>query len=163
MLNIFNLFLFLLALWILFMISSSNFSLVYIIFGIAASTLVSITSFYLKLIDEKSELLYLSFGFYRHFLKIFIKNFFSSLSLIVDLAIRNHPTHPTIHKIKFDSQNDFNPALLMVTLNMTTGLFSIGAEENKILVHAVNEKYFKQVDLQKIYASLKSVNDDNIV
>lgn len=163
MLNIFNLFLFLFALWILFSISSSTFSLVYIIFGIIASMLVAIASFYLKLINEKSELLYLSLGFYRHFLKIFIKNFFSSLKLIIELAIRNQPLHPTIHKISFNSQNEFNPALLMISLNMTTGLFSIGMEEGKILVHAVDERYFKQVDLQKIYASLKSVNDDNLV
>lgn len=163
MLNIFNLFLFLFALWILFMISADQLSWLYVFFGILASGLVSVASFRLKLIEEKSELLYLSFGFYRHFFKIFMKSFFSAIKLIIDLAISRKPLHPTLHNVKFSPKNKFNPALLMASYNMSTGLFSIGNKDDEILIHAIDEEYFKKFDLQKTCNSLNNVNDDNLI
>lgn len=163
MLNIFNLFLFLFALWILFMVAAGKVSLLYVFFGLLSAVLVAVASFRLKLIEKKSELLYLSFGFYRHFFKIFVKNFFSSINLIIDLAISRKQLSPTLHKVRIDEKLKFNPALLMVSFNMSAGLFSIGAKDDEILIHALDEKYFSQFDLQKICASLNHVNDDNLV
>lgn len=163
MLNIFNLFLFLLTLWIMFMILAGKVSWLYIFFGILASGLVSISSFRIHLIEKKSELLHFSFGFYRHFARIFFKNFFSSLKLIIDLALTREPTYPLVYKVNLDHESQINPALLMASFNMTTGLFCIGNKENEILIHAIDEDHFKKFDLQKIYKSLKNVNDDNLV
>ncbi len=163
MLNIFNLFLFLLTLWIMFMVAANKVSWLYIFFGILASGLVSISSFRIRLIEEKSELLHLSFGFYRHFLRIFFKGFFSSLKLVMNLALTREPSHPLVYVVKLDPESKINPALLMSSFNMTTGLFCIGAKENEILIHAIDEEHFKKFDLQKICKSLQNVNDDNLV
>ncbi len=163
MLNIFNLFLFLLALWIMFMVAASKVSWLYIFFGVLASGLVSVSSFRLKLIEEKSELLHLSFGFYRHFSRIFFQSFFSSMNLIINLALTREPSHPLVYTIKFDPENTFNPALLMASFNMTCGLFCIGAKDGEILVHAIDEAHFKKFDLKKTCKSLNNVNDDNLV
>jgi multisubunit Na+/H+ antiporter MnhE subunit len=105
----------------------------------------------------------LSIGFYRHFFKIFFKNFFSSIKLILKLAIAKELPQPLIYTVKISSKNHFNLALLMTSLNMTAGLFCIGAKEQKILVHAIDDEHFKQFDLQKVYRSLNNVNDDNLV
>lgn len=163
MLNIFNLFLFLLMLWIMFMLAAGKVSWLYVFFGILASGLVSISSFRLKLIEEKSELLHLSFGFYRHFLKIFLKGFFSAIKLVIKLAVAKEPSHPLVYSVKFDSESGLNPALLMASFNMTTGLFCIGAKEGEIFVHAIDAEHFKKFDLQKTCKSLSNVNDDNLV
>lgn len=164
MLNIFNLFLFLLALWIMFMISAGNVSWLYIFFGIGASLFVSAFSYRVRLIEKKSELLYLSLGFYRHFLKIFLKNFFESIKLILKMALSKNAPHPLVLEIEIKQKIDFNHALLMVSINMTAGLFCIGLKEDKkILVHAISEVHFKKIDLKKICKSLNNVNDDNLV
>ncbi len=163
MLNIFNLFLFLLALWVLFMISASHISWLYVFFGIIASGLVAVASFRLKLIEEKSELLYLSLGFYRHFFRIFVKNFLSSIRLIIDLAISRKPLHPTLHRVILQEKHRFNPALLMTSFNMSTGLFSISLKDDEIMVHALDENYFSQFDMHRASKSLNNVNDDNLV
>lgn len=163
MLNIFNLFLFLLTLWVMFMIASSKVSWLYVFFGILASLLVSISSYRIKLVEEKSELLHLSFGFYRHFVKIFLKGFVSSLKLIITLALSRKAPSPLIYSIKLGKESQINPALLMASFNMTTGLFCIGVKEDEILVHAIDEAHFKKFDLQKICKSLKNINDDNLV
>ena len=83
MLNIFNLFLFLLTLWFVFMFVGHDFSIPFLIFGIISSLVISIISYQLKLINNKSELLYLSLGFYHHFFGIYFKNFFKSMNLVL--------------------------------------------------------------------------------
>jgi multisubunit Na+/H+ antiporter MnhE subunit len=168
MLNIFNLFLFLLALWIMFAISAGNVSWVYVFFGIGASLLVSIFSYKLQIIEKKSELLYLSLGFYRHFLKIFFNNFSESIKIVLKMALSKNDLNPLVYEVKIDEKISFNPALLMISLNMTAGLFCIGLKDNnpegqKILVHAISRANFKKFDFKKICKSLNNVNDDNLV
>lgn len=163
MLNIFNLFLSLFAWWALFMIAAGKTSMLYIIFGIISAALVSIVSSRFKMIEKKSELLYLSFGFYRHFIKIFIGNFFSSLRLVISIILIREPLYPTIHKIKIDSNIGFNPALLVASINMTTGLFSIESKKGEITIHAISQEYFESFNLTKTCKSLRNVNDDDIV
>jgi len=163
MLNLFNLFLFLLMLWFLFMFFGHDFSMPLLCFGVFSAGLVSIISYRLKLINEKSELLYLSLGFYSHYIGLYIKNFLSSLFLILDLAINRKSLHPTIHQVKFRENYNFNPALLIASFNMTAGLFVIAMENNIILVHAVHEDYFYNFDLLHNTLNLENVNDDNLV
>jgi len=163
MVNIFNLFLFLLTLWFSFMMVGHGFSIYFFAFGLFASALVSFASFRLKLIDEKSELLFLSFGFYRHFCELYFKNFFKSISLIVDLAILRKSLHPTLHKIKLKENYNFNPALLISSINMTAGLFAIAIEDDQIHVHAIHEDYFYGFDILHNVLNLNNINDDNLV
>ncbi len=145
------------------MIASSKVSWLYVFFGILASLLVSISSFRIKLVEKKSELLHLSFGFYRHFVKIFIKGFLPSLKLVIKMALSKEAPNPLIYSVKIDEESQINPALLMASFNMTTGLFCIGAKEDEILVHAIDEKHFQKFDMKKICKSLKNINDDNLV
>lgn len=163
MVNIFNLFLFLLTLWFSFMMAGHGFSPHFLAFGLFDSALVSFASFRLKLIDEQSELLYLSFGFYRHFCSLYFKNFFKSISLIIDLAILRKSLHPTLHKINFKENYSFNPALLISSLNMTAGLFAISMEDDQIQVHAIHEDYFYEFDILHNVLNLNNINDDNLV
>jgi len=145
------------------MVVSDNISWIYIAFGIASAAIVSITSFRLKLIEEKSELLYLSIGFYRHFIKIFLGNFLSSIKLIIKLAITSKPLHPILYHVKIDPENKFNYALLIVTCNMSSGLICAGFKEGEVAIHAIEESYFAKLNLRKICHSLEKVNDDNLV
>jgi len=145
------------------MVAAGTLSWLYVFFGIISAAFVAVVSFRLKLVEEKSELLYLSFGFYRHFFKTFIKNFFSAIDMIIDLAFTRVPSHPIVYSVKMSSRNNFNPALLMASYNMTTGLFCIGMRDDEMLIHAVDEEHFKRFDLHKTCNFLRNINDDNIV
>lgn len=163
MLNIFNLFLFLFALWSLFMISSGNISWLYLVLGIGSSAFVSGLSYRLKLIDKNSELLYLSLGFYQNFVVSYFRNFFSSIKLVIKLAFRREPFKPVIHVTNINQKHRLNYTLLATSINMTTGLFCIGLREKEIFVHAIEEEYFARFDLRKLMADLAKVNDDDLV
>ncbi len=163
MINIFNLFLFLFALWVLFMLTAGNVSWIYVIFGIISSALVSILSFKLKLIEEKSELLYLSFGFYRNFIKIFLQNFFSSILLIIKLAIKNEVAIPIIYSVKLNEEDKFNPALMASSIDMYSGVLAIDITKEEVLVHALEAKYFTKINFTKLRANLNNANDDNLI
>jgi multisubunit Na+/H+ antiporter MnhE subunit len=162
-LNTFNLFLFLFALWIMFMIGASHLSWLYVFFGIIASAFVSIASSRLRLIEQKSELLYLSFGFYRYFFDLFFSNFFNSIRLVIDIALTNKELHPIVYRVPVEEEFSFNHGLLVAGLNMTSGLLCLGVRDEEILVHAIDEKHFQRFDFDKTKKILSEVNDDNLV
>lgn len=165
MINIFNLFLFLLACWVLFMLSFGTFSVSYVCFGLLSCTLVAVVSAKIGLIEKNSELLYLSFGFYRHFFGVFMRNFYRSILLVISLAFGGKKFQPTLCKATIKKKFDFNPALLIATVNMTCGLLCIETKDDnsEFVIHAIDEKFFDGFDLQKTCLSLEETNDDKLV
>jgi len=155
--------LFLFTLWIGFMLVGNNFTVNFALCGFFSALFVAIIAYQLKIIDDNSEMLFLSLGFYKHFMWLYFKNFLSSISLLFELAIQKKSLHPTLHRIKFKSNFRFNPALLIASINMTSGIFSINIEDDNISVHAIHEDYFYDFDLLKNVVTLNDVNDDNLV
>ncbi len=147
----------------MFMFSSENITWLYLFIGLISSALISFYSYRVKLIDEKSELLYLSFGFYRNFIVIYFSNFFSAIKLIFQLAFRREPFQPSIHIVNYGLKKDLNPALLATTINMMTGLFCISLRENEVQIHAVEHDYFDRLDFKKLLLDLTEVNDDKLI
>ncbi len=145
------------------MLSSAHVSWVYASFGIIFSAIISFASFKLKLIKKESELLYLSLGFYRHFVKFYCKNFTKSCYLIFLMAFSKKPMRPLLYSVPIDYDTKFNPALMVASINMSSGIFCIGVKENFFYIHAIDEKYFNDFDLFKIRKKLPEINDDNLV
>ena len=145
------------------MVSAGNISWTYLIFGIMASGLIAVSSYKVKLIEKKSELLYMSFGFYRNFLQSYFDNFFSSLTLVIALAFRREPFKPVIRIVNFGEKHRINLALFATTINMTTGLFCIALRESEIFIHEAEDDYFTRFNLAKLMKQLAHVNDDNLV
>ncbi len=79
------------------------------------------------------------------------------------MAIASKSINPLLYTVKLDQKNKFNPALLMASYNMTTGLFCIGSNESELLIHALDPEYFNKFNLRKIRKSLTQVNDDNLI
>ena len=163
MLNIFNLFLFLLLLWLMFMLFAGNLSIAYLAYAILFSGLISWLSYKTKLITKESELLFLSLGFYRHFTKTYFKNILKSLILLLRLAFDKKTIRPLIYSIEADYKNKFNPTLLITTLSMSTGIFCVKIKDNIFYIHSIEEKYFNELNLFKIKKVLPNINDDNLV
>lgn len=163
MLNIFNLFLFLLALWLMFMFAAGHVSWLYLFLGFIASAFVAFISERLKLVKKDDELLFLSIGFYRHFATTFFGNLPSSLSLIIFMALGRKATNPTLHKIRLKANSRFNPALLIASFNMSSGLFCVDAKDNEMTIHAIESSYFKKFNLQKTCLTLRNINEDDII
>ncbi|MBM3579853.1 MAG: hypothetical protein FJX34_03685 [Alphaproteobacteria bacterium] len=163
MLHIFNLFLVLFAFWGALMFAFNQVSWLYLFFGILFSALVSMASARLKLIEKNSEFLYLYFGFYRHFFKIFVGDFFSSIALLISLACRKSPFHPVKHKVKLQQNQRSHPALLIASINMITGLSCLSLKDDEIVIYAVDQRYFDRLNLKKICADLRRINDDHLL
>ncbi len=161
--NIFNLFLFLLVFWALFLIGSQNFSPFFILSGIFFSFLVSGASFKLGLVEKKSELLYLSFGFYRYFFGVFFENFLSSIRLIIDLAINPTEVHPVVLRTTFTNSKNVNLSLLEMTINMTCGLSCVEISDDTLVIHAINRNFIKDFDPRKICKNISAIGDDSLV
>jgi hypothetical protein len=79
------------------------------------------------------------------------------------MAVASKSINPLLCTVKLDQKNKLNPALLMASYNMTTGLFCVGASDGELLIHALDRDYFDKFNLRKIYRSLSNVNDDNLI
>ena len=145
------------------MLTNNNFSVVFAIYGFISCLLISFISFFVNIINSKTEMLFLSFGFYKHFLNLYFKNFFKSLLLIYQLSINRKSFNPSIHKVQIKDNYNFNESLLMATFNLSVGLLSIGTEDRHILVHAIHEDFFYDFDILKNIISLNNINDDNLI
>lgn len=162
MLNIFNLFLFLLTLWVGLMALAPSFEIYYLFLGIIASAAISFISYKNNFLKKDGHILCLSTGFYKFFTAIYFKNFLSSIYLLIKVAF-DHAQSPSLHKIRLKPNNRFSVGLLISSINMSSGIFCIECKENDILVHALNRDYFKNFDLQQTCVKLSQINDDDII
>jgi multisubunit Na+/H+ antiporter MnhE subunit len=146
------------------MVMGHNFSVSFAIIGAIFSFLISLISYRFNLINKKSELLFLSFGFHRHFFKLYFKNFYSSLILIINIVLGKKNINPVVYKLLIDDGNKiFNPSSLISTINMNTGLLVIFNENNLLLVHALNDEYLSNFNFSANIAKLNNLNDDKLV
>lgn len=166
MLNIFNLFLFLFLVWGLFLIVLLKFSISSIIFGGVASFIIAYYAFKIKIIKKDTELIFLNYNFYRHFIKIYLKNFIRSLNLLIELVFFHKGIRPLVYKQKIKIQ-DFDYQLLEYSINCSAGLNCIDIEINNkdyvFVIHSLNEGYFEQFQIKKIIRFLPHINEDKIV
>ncbi len=145
------------------MFVSGNFVFGYGVFGVICCGAIAYISSTLNLIKKDSELLYLSVGFYKHFIKLYLKNFFSAINLVVDIAINKKTIRPLIYTIKIPHDEHLNYALINATINLSAGLYCLENTEGTFVIHALDEKYFENFDFFRLKKDLSNVNDDSLV
>ncbi len=161
MLNIFNLFLFLFSIWSLLMLLSDNVSWLFAFLGIICSSIVSLTSYKVNLIDKKSEFPFLHVNFYSHFFSIYVRNFTGSMKFLIIMAFFNRDFR-SVRQVFKTKEEKINESMMVATINMTVGLICLDSNDNKFLVYALNEVYLKSFNFDNIVKSLTKVNDDEI-
>lgn len=161
MINIFNLFLVLLFCWLAFAFAGGVLSWFYLFLGIVVSAVISFISWKIKLISRSTNFLFLSLGFYKHFIRLFFTSFFKSIFVLVKSTFK--PGYPTIYYVTIKKQNSTELALFMSTISLIPGLFCLGIQDEELIIHALDEKYFKQTNINHIYNNLKHINDDQLV
>jgi len=164
MINIFTLFLLLLALWSSFVYLIFGFDYTYFVLGIVASLVISLICFNLKIINKKSELLYLSWGFYKYFIKLYFTNFFKQITVQIKMLFISSFTDPRSIKVVYRTQENKNNSFLFeATINFMAGYSIIEIKPDHILVGAINRSYEDQFFAKRIFAKIKNINDDNLV
>lgn len=164
MINLFNLFLFLFALWIFLITASGTFSWFYLCFGLSACALVSFVSWKIKIINRNSEFLFLNFSFYKHFIRIIAISFFRSIYLVIKLAFTDaNNLKPVVYNIPIQKRIDPDLTLLIISVTLLPGIICVGIKEERIIIHAIDEKYIYKANLVQIYKNLYQVKDERLV
>jgi hypothetical protein len=147
------------------MFAGNNISFIYFFFGVISSLFVAVASYRVGIIQKKSELLYLSIGFYRYFIKLYLDNFFSSINLILSLALEKNE-NCKISTIEIYDEK-LNLGLLIAAINISSGIISAShrIDDNKkiLLIHSVDDKYLERFDLYKNIKIINNLNEDDIV
>lgn len=163
MINIFNLFLVLFSLWILFSYANHTLSWFYIFFGLVSSAIVSFISWKIKIINKYSNFLFLNFGFYRHFFYLIFGSFVSSMVIIFKMVMDSDDINPEFYSVEIKRCTNSELILLITTINLMPGLVCLGFKNKEIIIYALSKRYFKGLNLNKVYKNLHHINDNRLV
>lgn len=144
------------------MLISGNVSWFFGIMGVIASSLVAFVSFRLNIVTKDSEFLYFNFGFYSHFLGIYLKNFCTFPFFLINLAFGSS-VRPLVYNFPLENISKSQIAILIASFNMSCGLLFIDSKDQKLLIHAVNKEYFEKINLSKLSCGLSKINDENSI
>ncbi len=142
--------------------AANNFTWGYLIFGGCASAMVASGAYKLKIITKDSEFLYFNFGFYRHFLVIYIKNFFVFPRFLINLAFGPEP-RPLIFQWEIGEMSKSDFALLVASFNMACGLLFVDLNGKKLFVHTTDKRFFEKIDLEKIREDISKISDISLI
>ncbi|MBL6664953.1 MAG: hypothetical protein ISQ34_03825 [Rickettsiales bacterium] len=137
---------------------------IYFVVGFVASLAISLACFNVKIIDKKSELLYLSLGFYKYFIKLYLSNILKQIIVQIKTLLIPSFIDPQTIKVDLSAIDDQeNMALFEASLNLMVGYSILKVESDHILVGAINENYKKNFRPKKIFKDIKNINDDSLV
>lgn len=164
MINIFNLFLFLTAIWAVLLFAFDSFSTSYMVFGMFCAFITTLISWKLKLINKNFNFLFLNFGFYKHFFLVFFFSLFRSIFYLIKLVLLSKETSGYILEITPKKTPEKSDLMLFVaTLTFIFGVSYIGTKKGAILIYVVDKDFFNEDRLKKIYDNISQINDDRLV
>lgn len=135
----------------------------YVFFGLVTSLIVSLIAWKIKIINKHTSFLFLNFGFYQHFLKVIFLSFIESVLIAIKLAMGSKDIKPHFHSIPIKKLTNNEIVLLTNTINLMAGLVCVGFKDKNIIICALNEKYFKKLNITKICDNLYKIYDSRLV
>lgn len=162
MTNIFNQFIFLLFIWLIFMVLGQNFSFFYLNSGIITSLLLAFLSFKLKIIEKNSPMLFLHLNFYKHFLSIILVSFIYSFRLIYIILLAKKEFTPKIYSFEVELKDD-EKNLFIASANLFCGISLIEEDKNQFKIHAIDDWFFKKFNHKKVIKSIAQINENEII
>ncbi len=164
MINIFNLFLFLSALWAILAFTSNGFSISFIIFGFIVSLFISVISWKFKIINKDFNFLFLNLGFYQHFLTIFFTSLFHCILFLVKITFTKGRGSGYLFQItpkKILGKAEL--ILFVATISFIPGISYVGSKKDTITIYTLSKDIYKRIDLSKFYHNVHEINDDSLI
>ncbi len=164
MINIFNLFLFLCALWVFLAFTSGNIMINLLIFGVLFSLIISCFFWKLKFFNKNTNFLFLNIGFYRHFFNLFLRSFFYFIPYLLRVTFNKEEENNHLFQIKFKTAlTELELSVFIVSISFVPGISYVDSDDGIITLYALNEKFANKSYLNKIYNSIHQINDDNLI
>jgi len=167
MINIFNLFLTLFFFWLSFAYLGENLSWLCVFFGLLSSLIISFIAWKIKIINKYSHLIFLHFGFYKHFVGLIFSAFPQSLLTAYRAAIASQKINPKIHFFLVKSLNNNELVLLISTINMMPHLLFIGVKDKlkgkEVIILSLNDFSVSKLNLRQVISDLDKINDNRLV
>lgn len=79
------------------------------------------------------------------------------------MAFNIRSLKPTIRIVNLGDDDKFNRSLLLTSFNMSTGLFCFNTTEERLLIHCIDDRYFKKFNVEKTIKVLNKINEDDSI
>ena len=163
MINIFNLFLVLFTFWFFLIFANFNLNFITLIIGLICCSIIAYCSWKFKLINRKTEFLFLIFGFYKFFFSLFIISLYNSFLLLFEFLKFTPQINPVIYNLPFKNSKQINIPILISAITLIPGISFIDFNKNHIVIYCLNEKLVKKANLKNLISNLQKINDNSIV
>lgn len=151
-----------LSILVLLLLFNSYFNFIYFILIILISLLISYLTIKLKLVNQKTNFLFLQLGFYKFIFKKFNSMFLFSFYLTWQLY-KKKPIEPIVDYIYIDNSNLHEITLIINTLNLLPGIICCATRKQYLIIHSLGFQYFIPSDIFILNNEIIDVYDDNII
>jgi len=165
MINISTLFLVLFVTWILYGVISDLIivSTLFIISGFVLSGIISLLVWKLRIINTKTQFLFLQFGFYKYIFHKINESFFNVFRMAFAFLKIKQNFNPALDYIFLNKDDDSEIALCVNIITSLPGTICVAIKKRYIVVHSLHPSYFSLSDMYAVSSEINSVYDDSLI
>lgn len=152
-----------LCIWLLLFLFNSSFSAVYFIVGIFVCVFISYLMMKLKIVNKKSNFLFLQFGFYKFIFSKIGSTFLYTIYLTLQFWKNNDNFEQVVDYLYIDNSNLNEVGLIVNTFNMMPGVICCATRKQYIIVHSLGYQYFIPSDIFILNDAVADIYDDNVM
>ena len=158
-----TIFFILVAFWIILFVFNSLFNAYFLIIGIVLSFFITRFLLISKLYSNRSEFLFLQFGFYKLLLNKLGRSFSENLYLAFQFLKPDNNLIAIFDYLFVENDNIYQNSATCSILNLNFGCVSTIIKNQCIIVHSMNELFFTPNQLFFLNIESQKMNDDNLI
>ena len=152
-----------LCIWIILFLLNSIFSSLYFLLGVAICLFVSYITVKLKVINHKTNFLFLQIGFYKYIFSKINASLLYTIYLTLQFYKKEQNFEEIVDYIYVDNPNVHEMALMTNTLNLLPGVICCAIKKQHLIVHSLGFQYFIPSDIFVLNDEILNIYDDNII
>lgn len=164
MLSLFNYFLIILFFCVFGILFYAKFTAIIIILAVIFSVALCLILLDFGTIKKGDKMIYLNYGLYRHFFRLWRSNLFDSFKILWVYLIYGdgRKYKPQLRILRINNEIKPYRHLMVKSLNMFVGV-DAKLQEDSIVIEAVDQKFLAKIRIQELLYSIKNINDDELI
>lgn len=163
MLNKFTLFLLLFSVWFISLIFSGILTIGLILLGFVVSIVITLFVFRLSIINNKTDFMFLQFGFYGYILQKVNDNLVKVFKISLQFLTSKDDFVSILDYVFLNKDSDAESALTANLLTLLPGTIGILMKKRYLIVHSLDKDYFSLSEMYNITNEVGRINDDSLV
>lgn len=152
-----------LCIWIILFLLNSLFSSLYFLVGVCICLFVSYLTIKLKIVNQKTNFLFLQVGFYKYIFSKINTSLLYTIYLTLQFYKKKQNFEEVVDYVYVDNSNLYEVALIVNTLNLLPGVICCALKKQHLVIHSLGFQYFIPSDIFILNDEISNIYDDNVI